>query len=148
MVGRRAKDFVLSDCNGEEVSLKSLRGRVVVLTFVGTWSEQCRKHLERVEIVDNANRAEGKDVVILAITAEKDRDLIRDFVKENDYSFAMLTGGREVFKLFQVGGIPDTFSIDKRGIIRSRIVGLKADNEQNIDTTTLKLLNKKVTSSD
>ena len=116
-----------------------LKGKVIVLTFFGTWSEQCRDH---AALMGKLWEGRGDSLVVIGITAETDSTTVRQFVEENNISFPVLLGGKGVFKQYKVGGVPDTFCIDKRGVVRFRTVGFKPDNEMKIRETVMKLAKK------
>ena len=117
-----------------------LKGKVIVLTFFGTWSEQCREHVALMGKLWEDHGGDG--LVVIGITAETDSIKVRQFVEENNVPFPVLLGGKSVFKQYKVGGVPDTFCIDRRGIVRFRTVGYKPDNDTKIRETAMQLVKK------
>src|SRR3954447_10765082 len=55
-IGDVAPDFRLPDVNGKAVTLSSLRGRVVVLTFFASWCNPCEQDMP---VLERAQRNNG-----------------------------------------------------------------------------------------
>ncbi len=131
LVGKPAPDFTLKDIEDKPVSLRELRGSVVVLDFWATWCGPCRVGLPHLEKL----RAEFNDdgVRILAINLREEKDLVRKFLEETRLSLPVLfdTDG-SVAEKYAVSGIPQTVVIGKNGAIRNVLVGLAPDGEQTL----------------
>ncbi len=117
---KAAYDFTLKDLQGKTVKLSDQKGKVVFLNFWASWCPPCREEMPSIERLHR--RLDGKDFIILAVSL--DQGDIHQFVKEGKYSFRILLDpeGR-VGREYGVTGIPTTFIIDKKGIIRQKAVG-------------------------
>jgi protein SCO1 len=70
--GQRAPDFALRDQDGERISMRSLRGRPVIVTFLYTTCEDtCPTQAQQVR---SALAELGEDVPALAIAVDPPRD--------------------------------------------------------------------------
>jgi cytochrome oxidase Cu insertion factor (SCO1/SenC/PrrC family) len=67
---RPAPDFELVSGSGRPVSLESLRGRVVLLTFLDPVCAQCRIIARELEMADGLLGPSGRDVELVAIAAD------------------------------------------------------------------------------
>ena len=126
---RSAPDFSLKDLHGATVSLDSLKGKVVVLNF---WSKTCGPCLEEMPELADMTRILGdrKDVAVVTISADEGPDDVRptlQTVLHGEPPFAVLfdpdakiIGGKYGTHLF-----PETWLIDKRGVIRARFDGAR-----------------------
>jgi peroxiredoxin len=126
---RRAPDFSLKDMKGETVTLDSLRGKVVVLNF---WTKTCGPCLEEMpELAELAKILRSRtDVAVVTITMDegpKDVEPTLQTVLREPAPFAVLfdpdgdvIGGKYGTHLF-----PETWLIDKQGVIRARFDGAK-----------------------
>jgi len=124
---RLAPDFELPDLEGKPVRLSSFRGKVVFLNF---WTETCGPCKEEMpSLADLARVLRGrKDMVLVTVTIDEDRNKVRDLLRvllNEDPPFPVLfdvdskiVGDRYGTKLF-----PETWVIDKSGIIRARFDG-------------------------
>jgi peroxiredoxin len=126
---RRAPDFSLKDLHGSTVTLDSLRGKVVVLNF---WTKTCGPCLEEMPSLAELTQIirDRPDVVVLAISVDQGPDDVKDTLQtvlREDPPFRLafdpdseVVGGKFGTRLF-----PETWFIDKRGVIRARFDGAR-----------------------
>ncbi|MAJ47472.1 MAG: hypothetical protein CBC35_09555 [Planctomycetes bacterium TMED75] len=118
-----APNFTLPTLDGtEEVTLSSLKGKVVVLDFWATWCAPCVAGLPTVDEVTKRFKDQG--VVFYAIDVREKPERVSKFMKNKGWDFTVLmdsdgTAG----KAFDVGGIPHSVVIDREGIIRHVHIG-------------------------
>lgn len=125
---RLAPDFELPSMNGGKVKLSSYRGKTVILNF---WTKTCRPCLEEMpSIADLAKALKAHpNVALVTITTDESaadaRDTLRSVLGGGDAPFEVLidaeaavVGDKYGTKLF-----PETWFIDKQGIIRARFDG-------------------------
>jgi peroxiredoxin len=128
----RAPDFELPDMDGRPVKLSSFRGKVVVLNF---WTKTCNPCLQEMPSVATLARIakdpkDPKDFVVLTVSTDDGPDAVRDTLKvtlEGETPFPVLfdpeskvVAGRYGTHLF-----PETWIIDKDGVIRARFDSAK-----------------------
>ena len=125
--GEPAPDFALTSLDGEQVRLSDLRGTPVVLNFWATWCGPCRDEMPHIQ---EAYAAGNGAFVVLGVNAEGTptemaRRLSRDYVDEIGLTFPILldSPSTEVFDQYRLRGLPDTFFIDREGVIRDVVVG-------------------------
>jgi cytochrome c biogenesis protein CcmG, thiol:disulfide interchange protein DsbE len=121
--GKLAANFKLKDLNGNEISLASLRGKVVFLNIWATWCAPCREEMPSIESLYNDFKPD-KDFVVLAVSQDTDSAAVAPFVKQNHLEFSVLLDPRnEVGDRYGVDGIPETFIIGRDGRIVAHHVG-------------------------
>jgi len=123
-IGQTAPDFELYDKAGKGYSLSSLRGKVVLVNFWATWCPPCRAEMPSMEELYKNNIGGGK-LELLAINVESEGPgIIDEFSKEYPHSFPVVFDlNAEVQNKYGVFKFPETFIIDKKGIIVERVIG-------------------------
>ena len=121
--GREAADFTLKDLKGRPRTLKSLRGKTVLLDFWATWCGPCRMTMPQVAKVHAAYKNKG--VEVMSINVGEDAKKAGDYIAKNGYAFTtLLDQDRTVATQYRVNGIPTLVVIDAKGKISDYMVGV------------------------
>lgn len=120
-VGKLAPDFTLLSLDGQDVSLSDFQGKPVLLTFWATWCPPCRAQKPYLIIAYNNFTDQG--LVVLGVNIGESPSLVREYVARKGIPFSILLDTEEVADLYQVGGIPATFLIDRQGIVQETRIG-------------------------
>jgi len=124
---RQQADFTLTDLGGNAWTLKSLRGKVVLVNFWATWCPPCRKEMPDLQSLYQRFKDQG--LVILAISDE-DASKVKPFVTERRVSYPILLDpGRKVNTLFAIEGIPKTFVYDRDGKLVAQAIDMRTQNQ-------------------
>jgi len=125
--GEPAPDFALPDLDGTVVRLSDLRGKPVLVNFWATWCGPCKREMPDIQ---QAYAQAGGEFVVLAVNAEGTsselaRRLARDFRDELDLTFPILLDSpdSDVFNQYRLTGLPDSFFVDRNGVIQEIVVG-------------------------
>lgn len=119
-----APDFTLKDLDGNTVSLRELRGKVVFLNFWATWCPPCRLEMPTMERLHVELNDQG--LVILAVNYREGPEEIQAFLKQHDLTFTALVDEKaEVFELYKAWSLPTTYLINKKGEIVGRVIGYR-----------------------
>jgi thiol-disulfide isomerase/thioredoxin len=113
--GMQAPDFSLSVIGGPRVTLSSLRGKVVVLSFWFIGCPACRAlkpHLNEFK----ARFADRDDIVFLAVTADPE-GRVREYLKKEPFDYLQGTDAADALGMFKFGGYPKNIVISKTGEI-------------------------------
>ncbi len=118
-----AEDFVLPDIHGQVVRLSQLKGKVVFLNVWATWCPPCRKEMPTMQTL--YRQLQGEDFMMLAISQDVDgQNTVLAYLTEGGYTFPVLLDVRgEVGKKYGVTGYPETFLIDRQGMIVHHHIG-------------------------
>jgi len=114
---------VVSISNGSTLKLTDLKGKVVFLNFWATWCPPCR---EEIPSMMKLNRTmAGKPFQMVAISIDEGgKPAIESFFKESGFSLpAYLDASGASSKSYGITGVPETFIIDKKGILVKKIIG-------------------------
>jgi peroxiredoxin len=121
--GNTVPDFTLKDLAGKDVTLSSLRGKVVLLNFWATWCPPCREEIPSMMRLNQAMT--GKPFQMLAVSEDAGgKDAVEGFFKESGASLpALLDSNQTVGGRYGLTGVPETFVIGKNGVILKKVVG-------------------------
>ena len=112
-------------------------GKPLVVRFWADWCKYCEGEMKAIEAV--YQRHKGKGLEVLAINAGQDKATIDAFIKKIGVSYpALLDEKSTIARTYGVVGLPTTFFIDGKGIVRAKIVG-EAD-EATFERHALELL--------
>jgi protein SCO1/2 len=147
-----APDFALTSQDGAEVTLESLRGKVVAVTFIYTWCpDVCPMLTDKMARVQDALGADfGTKVAFVSITFDPERDtpdVLKGYAEAfdaNPAGWSFLTGEpeavRDVAQSYGVVALPTaddsidhtllTTLIDRNGMIRVQYLGYRFDPEE------------------
>ncbi|HEY5648578.1 MAG TPA: TlpA disulfide reductase family protein [Nitrospiria bacterium] len=122
-IGYFAPNFRLPALTGEEISLASLKGKVVFLNFWATWCGPCKAEMPSMEALYQDFK--NKDFEILAVSSDIDGERsVRPFVESLELSYPILLDpDYRVDNKYLVRSVPTSFLIDKQGVITHRIIG-------------------------
>jgi cytochrome c biogenesis protein CcmG/thiol:disulfide interchange protein DsbE len=137
IVGRTAPAFDLQTVDGGRLTLAELRGSPVVLNFWASWCIPCREEAPLLTAAARDYEAQGLRVVgiVYQDSAESARDFMNRYAQT--YPGLLDPDGRTAID-YGVFGIPETFFIDRDGIVRSRQVG--PVTEQGLDRQIREIL--------
>ena len=120
-----APDFQLTDLGNDSLSLGKLRGKVVVLSFWAPWCAPCLKELPWLERM--AHKA-GEDIVVLAVATQYDSaETVAGLMSKRKTAAmrVLLDRDSRTGNLFGVRTVPTTLIIDRSGIVRYRLEGVR-----------------------
>jgi cytochrome c biogenesis protein CcmG, thiol:disulfide interchange protein DsbE len=121
--GQPAPNFVLTTFDGEEVSLESLRGKVVVVNFWASWCKPCEEEAEDLENAWRFYQPRG-DVVFLGIGYIDTLPEALAYLNKFDITYPNGPDLRtKISQSYRIRGVPETYFIDQEGILVSKKVG-------------------------
>ena len=122
-IGAPAPAFTVEGLSGKPVSLASFRGRVLVLNFWATWCPPCR--LETPDMIRSYRALHGPSVAFLGIDSTESAPIVRAFVAAKGLPYPVaLDRQKSAVTAYDVRGIPTTYVIDEKGVIRARFVDI------------------------
>ncbi len=129
-IGTVAPDFTVQDAQ-RKVSLNEFRGQVVVLNFWATWCPPCVE--ETPSLVDMADRMKGRGITVLGVSVDVDGDAYKKFVADHHVDYLTVRDAdHKSSDLYGTFKYPETYIIDRSGILRRKFLGAVDWNSKEI----------------
>jgi protein SCO1/2 len=147
-----APDFALTSQDGAEVTLESLRGKVLAVAFIYTWCpDVCPMLTDKMaRVQDDLGADFGAKIAFVSITVDPERDtpeVLKEYAQAFDADFAgwsFLTGTptavREVAHQYGLAVVPGpdgqvdhtllTTLVDRHGAMRVQYLGYRFDPDE------------------
>ena len=118
-IGKTALDFTVAD-SGKSVHLADYRGKVVLVNFWASWCGPCIQ--ETPALVELHH--ERPDLAILAISIDEDAGAYQRFLQRFHVDYTSVRDpDQKVAKIYGTDGWPETYIIDRNGVLRRKVVG-------------------------
>ncbi len=142
-VGSEAPNFVLQDTNGEELSLTSLKGKIVIIVFWRAGQTRCIKALTTLQSIYTKFKEQGVEVLALS-SDEGGLEIISKTKQEKQLTFPMLYDREEkAYGDYGVIVTPSTAIINKEGKLYYYYPSYRDDFSRQISGRVEVLLGKK-----
>jgi peroxiredoxin len=124
-VGARAPDIRVADlATGDTVDLRDhYKGQVTLLNIWATWCVPCRQEMPSMQKAYARLKDQGFAIAAVSIDEGGPED-VQAFAREFGLTFDILQdrSGR-ISTLYQTTGVPESFLLDKDGVIIKRVIG-------------------------
>jgi len=133
-IGSAAPAFVLADVDGNPLRLGDLRGRPVIVNFWASWCGPCVAEFPVLAKAAQAHKAEG--LAVVGIVYRDRSEAARGFMRRMGATWpTAMDPADTVAGQFGVIGPPETFFIDRSGVIVGRQIGeiSAADMQRGLD---------------
>lgn len=121
-VGERAPNIVIHD-GAQTVSLRDYQkqGKIVVLNFWASWCPPCLK--EFPSLIDLQRRM--PNIEVLAVSFDTDANAYRQYLTDNHIAgiTTILDLSQQSNQAFDTTRPPETYIIDRRGVVRRKFIG-------------------------
>ena len=128
-----APDATFKDLNGKDVTLSSLKGKVVVLNFWATWCEPCQVEIPWMIELQQKNADKGFTILGAAMDDEG-KSVVEPYAQKTEFdvdgqkmkmNYPIVLGNDDLAAKFGgLIGLPTTVVITRDGKIAKRFIGL------------------------
>jgi cytochrome c biogenesis protein CcmG/thiol:disulfide interchange protein DsbE len=119
-INEAAPNFTVSDSQ-RTVSLDQFRGKPVVLNFWASWCGPC---VEEMPSLVQLQKTMGNKVTILAVSEDADDKAYQQFVRDHNVDLLTVRDPKQNANvLYGTFKFPETYIIDKDGVIRRKFIG-------------------------
>ncbi|UCD66536.1 MAG: TlpA family protein disulfide reductase [Deltaproteobacteria bacterium] len=136
VVGNPAPRLDTVDMKGDVWSLSKHKGQVVFVNFWATWCAPCREEMPSMQkLYDKLPKDKFK---MVALYNRDKPELVKNFINKLGLTIPILSDESNIIGArYGITGLPETFIIDKQGVIREKIIGpAQWDSPENIEMLT------------
>ncbi len=137
--GSTVEKLDLTDIDGNQYSLESLKGKIIVLNFWFTNCAPCVKEMPDLNKMKEKYKEE--DVVFFAITFNK-KELVMPFLQKTKLDFIVIPNAQNNIDDFQIKFFPTNILINKQGKVEFINETFVSNGVSIIDEKIEKILNK------
>lgn len=135
-----APDFTAQSLDGHQVTLSSLRGRVVILFLWAAW--ECSDELAALD--DIAARSTPQNMSVVAVSIDRNSDIVEKIARTRSrWNLALLhEPTADVARRYNPRGFPAAYVIDASGTIRHAYDRVRRQELHAIEAQTQELMAK------
>ncbi len=118
-IGNMAPVFAISD-GQHSVDLAKLRGKVVVLNFWASWCAPCIEEMPSLVALQH----ELPQIQIVAVDSDEDFSQYQNYIVQHHIDLMTVYDQKQASNaLYGSFRFPETYIIDKRGVVRRKLIG-------------------------
>ena len=117
-LGSTVSDFRVLDLEGTPHSFSSLKGDTTAVIFIATRCPVSNAYNQRMEALYNDYSAKGVHFVFVNANFNEPAREVADHAKQVGFTFPVYKDSGNVAELFNAQVTPETYVIDKQGVIR------------------------------
>jgi len=129
-IGQPAPALVVPELDGQTFDLSALRGQVVIVNFWATWCAPCRQEMPALDAFFRRYHCRGLEMIGLSMDRRRDRAEVPKVMQSFSYPAAILDDAK-VNDFDSPDGVPVTFVIDRKGVVRAELTADKTPITEN-----------------
>ena len=122
--GPKAIDFQVRDLNGNPLSLRKYRGKVILLDFWATWCGPCLTEMPNIKQI--YQKYKNQNFQIIGISLDTNGSSLRSYLKREGITWPQFFDGagwnNSIAQKYGINSIPRMYLIDGNGTIRKENV--------------------------
>jgi thiol-disulfide isomerase/thioredoxin len=121
--GTAIPSFTVTDSGGKAVNYEAFKGKPLILNFWATWCPSCKDEIPSLQSLYNEQKS-SQSVNIVTVLYKDDITSAQKYMKKYNYDFPVYTdSGNASARSLGLTGVPETYLIDKNGVLIRRILG-------------------------
>lgn len=126
LIGKKAPTWILKDANSNDIALKSINSKVVMIQFTSVSCGPCRASIPFLnKLIFEFDNNNFDFVAIEAFT--KNTNVLKLYQEKNSIQYKFLMSTNEITKKYKIQSVPVFFILDKNRVIRQIIRGYGAE---------------------
>lgn len=140
----KAPDFTAEDLDGKKIELKTLLADgPVLISFWATHCKLCIKELSELQKIYPDYKKNGFEILAVDVDGPRSVSSVKPKVKGLKWEFPVLLDiNKDIYRKYQVLGIPHTVLIDQKGDIRYTHTTYRSGDEKVIQKKIDELLDE------
>ncbi|MED5580412.1 MAG: TlpA disulfide reductase family protein [Nitrospinota bacterium] len=125
--GVKVPDFSFPGLDGSTIKLSDYKGKVVLLNIWASWCIPCLDEMPSLQNLYQKMKESQREFEIIAVSIDAlGAEVVNKFVTKYKITFPVALDPRhKIKKMYSAKGVPETFVIDTKGILISKIIGPK-----------------------
>ncbi|MBT4286091.1 MAG: TlpA family protein disulfide reductase [Deltaproteobacteria bacterium] len=127
-IGKKAFEIHTVTFDGQPITLRQYLGKPIILNFWASWCATCWKEAHILEAAHQEYTPQGAVFIGIAINDEREASL--RFIKKYNKTYILAPDDKtgNISLDYGVTAVPETFLIDKKGVIQNKILGAIHDD--------------------
>ncbi|NCO84549.1 MAG: thioredoxin [Nitrospirae bacterium CG_4_10_14_3_um_filter_44_29] len=123
-VGLYIPEFELENAaDGKRILSSDLKGKVLFINFWASWCSPCREEMPSIAKLSK-HFSSNQDFIILPILFRDSPQDAVNYLKESRFNLPVLIDREgKAARVYGLRGIPETFIVDKKGVLRKKVIG-------------------------
>src|SRR5574340_1582911 len=133
---------IKDEVTGRKLMLSDFKDKVLFVNFWASWCPPCKEEMPSIESLFKSMNGNEKFKMITILYQDTYQDGM-NYMKQNGYTFPVYSDLDGITaKNFGVTGVPETYIIDKKGILKKRVIGPAEWNSPEAKNFINSLLNE------
>jgi peroxiredoxin len=110
-------DLALPQLDGTQLTLRELRGHMILINIWATWCPPCRAEMPAIQQAYAAYRDRG--FIVVGVNQREDASVVAPFVEQHGLTFPILLDrDGQASAAYQANALPSSFFVDRNAVIR------------------------------
>jgi len=131
--GLYAPEFELQDAvSGKKILSSELKGKVLFVNFWASWCGSCKEENPSMDRLYK-HFSEDKGFIMLPVLYKDKPQEALNYLKQSGLNLPVfIDKGGKAAKDFGLRGVPETYIVDKKGVIRKKVIGPSEWDSQEV----------------
>lgn len=141
--GLYAPEFeVMDSSSGKKLLSADLKGKVLFVNFWASWCQPCKDEMPSIEAL-HREMFGNENFRMVTIPYKDSLQNALEYARAGGYTFPVYSDSKDSSsKNYGVTGVPETYLVDKKGILRKRVIGPVEWNSPDAKGFIISLLNE------